>query len=357
MKQDWINFLAQKGARREGYDFGNQAEELLSAQSATVITPLTDLSLIRASGEDATIFLHNMLTNDINGLSSDGVQRNGLCNPKGRLLATLLLWREGPDLMIAVPADLQAVILKKLSMYVLRSKVKLTDASDERVLLGLSGPQFETAVNRLAPVPPIPLRSLRIEHGGLLIRLDERRILLALDTSEAPAIWQELTGTARPVGFSAWNWLEIVAGIPSITALTYEEFIPQMVNFDLIGGVSFHKGCYPGQEIVARTKYLGKIKRRMYRAHIEGNALTINAGDHLYAPETGEQPCGQVVNAAPSPLGGSDLLAVIQSTCADTGEVYLGNPSGPHLALLPLPYPQEDQQAAEKATPHGEPGV
>lgn len=353
MKQDWINFLAENGARNEGFDFGNQAEELFNAQSVTVISPLTDLGLIRASGEDATLFLHNLLTNDVKGLTVDGVQRNGLCNAKGRLLATLLIWREGADLMIAVPADLHAVILKKLSLYVLRAKVKLTDASDERVLLGLSGPQFETALTSLAPVSPPPLKNLRIEQG-MLIRLDERRVLLALDPLAAPRIWQNLILAARPVGLSAWHWLEIVAGIPSITSPTYEEFIPQMVNFDLIGGVSFNKGCYPGQEIVARTKYLGRIKRRMYRAHLHDDALRLNAGDHLYAPETGEQSCGRVVNVAPSPQGGNDFLAVIQSTCADAGEVHLGNSSGPRLIFLPLPYAQEEPPSAEAAAPHQE---
>ena len=342
MKQDWIDFLTQQGACADGLSFGNQPEELHAAQSAAVIAPLTDLGLIRVSGDDATTFLHNILTNDIKGLAKDGVQRNGFCNAKGRLLATMLIWRDGSDLLIAIPADLHGPILKKLSMYVLRSKVKLADASDERVLIGLSGTQVDTSLAQFAPTIPRVLQSAVLEFGQL-IRLDEQRLLLAVDSATAPVIWERLLGSARPVGFATWHWLEIMAGIPAISGSTFEEFVPQMVNFDLIDGISFNKGCYPGQEIVARMKYLGKLKRRMYRARIDNASLCIKPGDHLYAPETGDQSCGQVVNAAPSPHGGDELLAVIQSTCADAGEVHLGSLSGPRLTLLSLPYSYDNQ--------------
>ena len=344
MKQDWIDFLALQGARfdsPDGLGFGHQDNELASAQSGTILTPLADMGLIRASGADATEYLHNLLTNDVKGLPADGARRYGFCNAKGRLLASFMMWHERDDLLIALSADLQAAILKKLSMFVLRSKVKLTDASDERVLLGVSGPQAEAAVAELGAVPAAVLLTSQSQYGQI-IRLGEQRFLLALDTSAAPEVWQKLAAHARPAGLSAWHWLEIAAGMPSITAATLEEFIPQMVNYELIGGVSFTKGCYPGQEIVARTQYLGKIKRRMYRAHLESGAPI--AGAHLFAPETGEQSCGRVVNAAPSPQGGNEVLAVIQSSCADAGEVHLDNPTGPRLVFQPLPY---DSAAAQ----------
>ncbi len=343
MKQDWIDFLAQQGARHDslkgfGLDFGHPADELASAQSASILTPLVDQGLIRVSGADAAEFLHNLLTNDVKGLPADGARRYGFCNAKGRLLANFMMWHEGDDLMIALSADLHAAILKKLSMFVLRSKVKLTDAGDERVLLGLSGPQAEAAVAELGSVPAAVLKVCQNDHGQT-IRLDEQRYLLSLDAAAAPAAWRKLAAHARPAGLSAWHWLEIAAGMPNITAATQEEFIPQMVNYELIGGVSFSKGCYPGQEIVARTQYLGKIKRRMYRAHLESGVPL--AGAHLYAPETGEQSCGRVVNVAPSPQGGNEMLAVIQSTCADAGEVHLDNPAGPRLVFQSLPYDNE----------------
>lgn len=335
MKQNWIDFLQQHGARGEGLDFGNLAEELRSAQSATILAPLTDIGLIRVRGEDANVFLHNLLTNDLNGLSADGVQRSGICNPKGRLLATFLIWHEGADLLIALSSDLHATILKKLSMYVLRSKVRLSDAGDQRMLIGLSGPEAAKALADLGPIPAESLKITSIEYGQV-VRLDAERYLLAIDASATEAVWRKLAALARPVGLAAWHWLEITAGIPLVSSATQEEFIPQMINFELIDGVSFKKGCYPGQEIVARTQYLGKIKRRMYRAHLDEELPA--AGTHLYAPETGDQSCGTVVSSSPAPGGGNELLAVIQSTCAEAGEVHLHSPSGPRLIFQPLPY-------------------
>ena len=335
MKQDWIDFLQRQGARNESLDFGNLPEELRKAQSATVVAPLTNLGLIRVAGEDASAFLNNLLTNDINGLPTDGAQYNGLCNPKGRLLASFLVWRNGADILLALSADLHAAILKKLSMYVLRSKVKLTNAGNDLVLIGLSGTDAPQALADVGPLPATLLGSTSIEHGQLL-RLDEQRYLLALDPAAALNLWPKLATIARPVGLTAWRWLDIMAGIPQITLATQEEFIPQMINFEVIGGVSFKKGCYPGQEIVARTQYLGKIKRRMYRAHL-GAGLPV-AGAHVFAPETGDQSCGRVVSTSPAPQGGHELLAVIQSTCAEVGEVHLNTLAGPSLVLQPLPY-------------------
>lgn len=349
MKQDWIDFLLQQGVSRDCLDFGNQSEELACAQSATIVAPVLDLGLIRVSGEEAKVFLNNLLSNDIKGLPANTAQRNGFCNAKGRLLATFIIWHDGADLMLALAADLHAAILKKLSMYVLRAKVKLSDASNERLLLGVSGPQAEAILAGIGNVPTGSLSLDQIDHGHV-IRLDQQRFLLALDPSATQKIWQKLAVAARPVGLAAWHWLDIAAGIPQVTTSTFEEFIPQMVNLDLIGGISFTKGCYPGQEIVARTRYLGKIKRRMYRAHLDINRP--NCGDHLYAPETADQSCGRVVNVAPAPSGGHDLLAVIQSSCAEAGEVHLGNSSGPRLLLLQLPYEQEIQVASTAPATH-----
>ena len=346
MKQDWTDFLLQHGAAQNCLDFGKPGEELTCAQSATVVAPVLDLALIRASGEEAKVFLHNLLTNEVKGLHAGNASLSGFCNAKGRLLATFLIWHDGSDLLLALSADLHGTILKKLSMYVLRSKVKLTDASNERLILGVAGPEAERALSGFGEIPKSPLSISQIAHGQL-IRLDQQRFLLSIDAAVVQEVWQKLATVARPVGLDSWRWLDIVAGLPRVTQSTFEEFIPQMVNFDLIGGVSFTKGCYPGQEIVARTRYLGKIKRRMYRAHLEDGIP--NSGDHLYAPETEDQSCGRVVNVAPAPGGGHDLLAVIQSSCAEAGEVHLGEASGPRLVLLPLAYEQELRTATSGA--------
>ena len=139
------------------------------------------------------------------------------------------------------------------------------------------------------------------------------------------------------MGLAAWQWLEIAAGQPRVVAATQEAFVPQMLNMELpaVAGVSFSKGCYPGQEIVARTQYLGKIKRRTYRARL---VAATTAGIHVYAPETGDQHCGAIVSVAPSPAGGFECLVCIQSGAVEAGEVRVGAVDGERLEFLPLPY-------------------
>ena len=339
MTQEWISFLASQGLAADGNRFGAVADELVAARDGTVVAPLTDQGLIRASGADAAGFLHNLLTNDINGITPGGARFAGLCTAKGRLLTVLLIWREGDDFLLMLPREILPAILKKLSMYVLRSKVKLGDATAERALIGYSIPAAGSPPPTLGDaVAALARFGVTAIEGGQAIRLDDQRWLLALDAANADARWQQLAAAARPVGLAAWQWLEIVAGQPRVVAATQEAFVPQMLNRELpaVAGVSFSKGCYPGQEIVARTQYLGKIKRRTYRAGLSG---AVAAGAPVYAPETGDQQCGAVVSAAPSPAGGFECLVCVQSTAADAGEVHVGAPDGERLAFLPLPYP------------------
>lgn len=339
MNPDWKAFLERQGARFSDdgtADFGATADELEAARSATVLVPLSHLSLIRASGEEAASFLHNLLTNDARHLRPGQVQHNSLCSAKGRMMANFLVWREGSDYLLLLSRDLHPAILKKLSMYVLRSKVKLSDAGTDYVLLGIAGVGAEAALAALGVELAQPMSSAGFAAGTAL-RLDATRYLLALRPDASATTWQQLAAAARPAGTSVWRWLDIRAGVPRISTAVQEEFVPQMANFELIGGVSFQKGCYPGQEIVARTQYLGKLKRRMYLAHLGPDAAPA-AGTALYSPDLADQSCGTVVDAAPSPDGGHDLLAVVQMASAEAGDVRLGSASGPRLEFRPLPY-------------------
>lgn len=338
MTQEPIAFLAGQGLEADGSSFGTAADELAAARDCAVIAPLGDLGLIRASGIDAPDFLHNLLTNDIKGISAGASRFAGFCTAKGRLLALLLIWRDGDDFLLILPRDILPMILKKLSMYVLRSKVKLTDATNERLLVGFSN------AGGVSPVPTLgeatanlPRFGVAAVDGGQAIRLDDTRWLLALDASTAGSRWQQLAAVAHPVGLAAWQWLEITAGQPRVVAATQEAFVPQMLNMELpaVAGVSFSKGCYPGQEIVARTQYLGKVKRRTFRARL---ATAAAPGTHVYAPETGEQHCGAIVSVAPSPTGGYECLVCVQIGAVETGEVHVGTTTGERLEFLPLPY-------------------
>ena len=308
------------------------------AASETVIAPLSHLGLIQAEGDDALPFLHNLLTNDVNGLDENDLRRAGFCTPKGRMLADFLIWRSAGGVTMQISADLLSPILKKLSMYVLRSKVKLSDVSETLARIGLSGPEAAALLQQQGLPQPAPMRQQGFSDG-VVLGFSKTRFEIVIAAEKVAALWQSLSIEAKLVGIAAWRSLDIAAGIPLITAATSEAFVPQMVNFEMIGGVSFKKGCYPGQEIVARTHYLGKIKRRMYRAHVDADSVL--AGTSVYAPEMEDQACGIVVGTAPSTKGGVELLFSAQSSCVAAGEIHFGNGAGPVANMLPLPYPVE----------------
>lgn len=329
MNPNWRSFLESAdgvfdGETSEIINFGDATAELLAASTQTVLVPLTHLGLIEASGEEAKPFLHSQFTNDINHLGEELAQHAAWCTAKGRMQASFLIWRSGENYQLAVAADLQEAAQKRLQMFVLRAKVKLTAQTDSTLLLGLSGRQAEAALADAAlPCPTSPMSSAAAD-GITVIRLDATRFIIALPEAAQAPLWQKLTLKARPAGVPVWRWLDIQAGFPLVTLATKEEFVPQMADFEKIGGVSFHKGCYPGQEIVARTQYLGKVKRHLYRLR---STHALKAGDSLHSPDNPDQACGMVMTAAPSPTGGYEALAVVQSNFSTN--VHLGALEGP----------------------------
>ncbi len=341
MNASWLEFLNRSGARLENgiaRDFGDAMGELVAARdasTATVVSPLAHLGLIDCSGEDAADFLHNQLTTDIKHLAPDSAQHTAWCTAKGRMFASFLLYREPQGYGALVASDLASAVHKRLQMYVLRSKVKISDRSNESALIGVSGKDAEAAL-RTAGLP-VPEKALAVADGSgtdaspspvRVIRLDERRFVVVAAGESAPALWTALAAKARAVGTPAWNWLEIDAGIVLVTKATSEEFVPQMANFDKIGAVSFHKGCYPGQEIVARAQYLGRIKRHLYRLQ---TSAAISAGTTIVAPENPEHPWGIVANVAASPDGAYDALAVLQESYAEATSLNFGRADGPAI--------------------------
>jgi folate-binding protein YgfZ len=333
MNPNWRSFLESAegifdGETSDLLNFGDATAELRAASQLTVLVPLTHLAVLDAVGDDAKPFLHSQLTNDINHLTADQAQHAGWCTAKGRMQASFIIWRQGEHYQMALAADLQEAAQKRLQMFILRSKVKLTAATDT-LLLGLSGPQAEEALADAAL--PCPGAAMTTAHadGVTIIRLDASRFIIALPEASKAALWQKLTVKARPAGVPVWRWLDIQAGLPLVTLATKEEFVPQMADFEKIGGVSFHKGCYPGQEIVARTQYLGKVKRHLYRLSSD---QALKAGDVLHSPDNLEQACGMVMTAAPSPAGGYTALAVIQSNFSSN--VHLGSREGPQVQAV-----------------------
>jgi folate-binding protein YgfZ len=332
MQPDWLQFLTAQGAIIEDgtvQHFGDAAAELTATAKQTVLCDLSQFSTLRVSGEDAQSFLQNLLSNDIREVSATRAQYSSFNTAKGRMLATFLIWRDKDDYLLQLPNTLAEQLRKKLSMYVLRAKVKIT--GDDVISLGVSGSSAQL------PMDCSQLPQFGVIHADNIsvIRLGDTRFLLC--TTQAQTLWQTLSGEALPVGSACWDWLNIRAGIPVILPKTQEQFVPQMVNFDLIGGINFKKGCYPGQEIVARMHYLGKLKRRMYLAHVDGE-IAPQAGDELYSEDMAGQASGMIANAAAAPNGGYDVLAVVQIASRDAHEVHLNSLQGAVLNFGALPY-------------------
>ena len=338
MNQTWQDFLTAQYAHIEdgvAQHFGDASSELSTTKTCTAICDLSQFGLIKVSGEDAQNFLQNLFSSDVREVSVQHAQISSFSTAKGRMQASFLIWKTGEDYFLHLPRSLHGAIQKKLSMYVLRSKVKISDASDELVCLGLAGIEAQALVEEcFASIPQDAMAVAHDKHGSI-IRLGSDRFQIVTTPEQAISLWKCLNDGARPAGSSCWDWLNIRAGVPVILPATQEQFVPQMANLELIGGVSFKKGCYPGQEIVARMQYLGKLKRRMYLAHVAGPA---QAGDELYSAEMSGQACGMVVNAAPAPGGGYDLLAVVQISSHDAHPVHLGSLEGETLQFEELPY-------------------
>ena len=340
MNQDWQNFLRQQGAQlQEGVvqHFGDIQAELLATRDGTVLCDLSQFGTLRVTGEEAQGFLQNLLSNDIKAVTGKAAQLSSFNSPKGRMLATFLIWQDGADYVLQLPRSLVPAMHKKLAMYVLRAKVKVSDASDEIICLGLSGKDAAALLQQHFDITLEQDNSVAQHEQASVIRIAANRFQICTDTQHAAALWSSLSATAKPACSSCWDWLNIRAGIPVVTPATQEQFVLQMANLDILGGVSFKKGCYPGQEIVARTHYLGKQKRRMFLAHIESDS-TAAAGNELFSEEMAGQPCGMVINASPAAGGGYDLLAVMQIGSRETGNVHLQSLQGAKLNFLPLPY-------------------
>jgi len=305
-----------------------------SGPSAVYCTSL-GLSLLSFAGPDAEAFLQGQLSNDLDALASGAVQLSSYNSPKGRMLATLALWRNGADAFSAlVAADIAESLRKRLTMFVLRSKVFIVDLSPSHALVGIGGAGARDAVRAAMGAAP-EAGEVDIGDEVTTIALPDGRIVVATTHARAEALRARLATGVAEVPQDVWRWLGIRAGVPMIGAATQDLFVPQTANLDLLDGVSFHKGCYTGQEIIARTQYLGRLKERMHLFHAD--APPPSPGAKLFGAVFGDQACGAVVEAAPSPDGGSDLLAVVQLSALD-GALHVGSPDGPVLASLALPY-------------------
>lgn len=347
----------------------SQPTSSMSAAPVAGAVRLSDFGVMRAQGEEAAKFLHSQLTQDLALQTAQQARLAGYCSAKGRLLATLLAVKpDDQTVLMALPADVLPATLKRLSMFVLRAKCKLSDASGEWSAWGLAGeaaaqwlsasgvtelPAQTWQVARFTPAagqapasdpaqsaapssPQSAAPSEARETGGaqaLVTRLPDdgtapRFLLLQPAAAPAPALPE--------LALDDWHGLDVRAGLAWVRGATVEQFVPQMVNLELIGGVNFQKGCYPGQEVVARSQYRGTIKRRTHPFLVEDGTQPQLAQEIFHSEDPG-QPAGLV--AATGRSGGhAVLLAEVKLAALEGGSLHLGSADGPRLIHQALPY-------------------
>jgi len=360
---NWQQFLTTQGAHWSNtehtdkhYDhvhyFGNEPDNATRekrtalAGEQTILCDLSHYGLIQVTGPESESFLQNQFCNDVSKTSSLQSQLNAYCTPKGRVLAFFRLFQRENNYYLRLPREILEPTLNRLRMYVMMTKTELSDGSDTLARIGYAGPQAGQRLRTLFDDTVSIATDTVTQTAGLTIICiqADTRFEIYGDEIALQNLWQQLADTATPVGAGAWELLDIHAALPDVYPQTQEAFVPQMLNLQAIDALSFKKGCYPGQEIVARMHYLGKLKRRMFVAHID-DATRVQPGDTLFAEGSeSAQGIGKVVRAQRNPEGGSDLLAVIEISSAEERVLRLHDANGPLLKLLALPYTIEEAQ-------------
>lgn len=341
MVEQWIKYLHQVGAQFENHaviHFGQPTEESQQILTGNTLMDLSYLGIIKVTGKDAQQFLQGQLTNDVNQVTENQGQLSAWCSPKGRMIANFRLFKSNDVYYIILPEENIVTILKRMQMFVLRADVKLEDISYSLARIGIAGPDSQTLLaDCLGQAPDLAVDSSLTVDQTIVLRVtsDRLRYIVISKPAQLQTIWECLSQKARPVGTQEWKLFNILAGFPQILLETKEEFTPQMVNLQLLNGISFTKGCYVGQEIVARTQHLGILKRRLYLVKIDTDQLP-EAGDAVYC-EADAQGLGKIVNAQFHPEGGVVALAVLPIEHVET-PIHLNNAEGARLQLLNLPY-------------------
>jgi folate-binding protein YgfZ len=302
------------------------------ADSAFFCT-LSHEGVLAVRGVDAGKFLQGQLTCNLNYLSDNRASLGARCTQKGRMQSSFRILLEGDGVLMAMATGLIEPQLADLKKYAVFSKSKLTDESAAWVRFGLES--ADTALTALGLDLPTDTDSVARHESLIAIRVSPGRAELWAPAGQADTLTSRLSAQLAKADLNQWLLGQVRAGIGQVMPTTRELFIPQMLNLQAVGGVSFKKGCYTGQEIVARMQYLGKLKRRLYRLQLDASELP-EPGTALFS-DTHGSAIGEVVIAARTGQN-IELLAVVQAEAAQGGSLHLGALAGPPLQLLDLPY-------------------
>lgn len=356
MNQDWKVFLQENGAEfvasssdnvtpEKLVSFGHPGIEMQISSQDVLLSNASERGLIKVNGEDAESFLQNQLTNDIRNVTETSHQASAWCSPKGRIIANFRIFKRNGHFYLALSSDLIEHVMKKLRMYVMMSKVVIEDVTDQLVYFTFAGKNTDSLMQDMLEIS-IPSDAETLQHNSVTLLRSvisdsentTRFDIFVEDINEAKALWTQCKEQATPVSGAGIRYLNIVSGSPEITAASSEAWIPQMVNYIHLKGVDFKKGCYPGQEVVARLNYLGKTKRRMYRLQIDTDHLPV-VGAEIKSDKDAE--AGKVLNAVFNADGKVEALAILKIADAINPLTLAANDAT--ITLLDLPYSVSDE--------------
>jgi len=287
----------------------------------SLITIIPGFSLLHVSGSDAVSFLHAQLTCEVETLADGTGGTAAWCNPKGRVISTFLVYRLNDEFFLLLPSVLRDYVIRRLNMFILRADVRICDFTEDRSLLGVRDHSENSQIFNITKLNErLHLFQPDVEAERCLI-VDKNEVL--------QKVWTDLARSFKPVDSRCWNLLDIKAGISWLNTKTTEQFLPQELNLEETGGLSFGKGCYPGQEVVARVHYRGQVKRRLYHAFADSRA---EPAVGMKIRDDNGKSAGTVVSTVPY-TEGYNILAVIDTNCEAGGAFKLEN--GPPLNIHP----------------------
>ena len=355
MKEQWQKALTELGLAKDGDDFVYPA----GPEAADVICPLASATVLHVTGDGAELFLQAQFSNDIAALELPGSQLTTWSSLKGRVITLLRVLKITDGFLLYLPTALAEPVLKRLRLYAsvpvmkdgkpLKQKSKITiEPRDDLLVVGVSGVKaVKTLTEGGLNLPEKTDATSELATGGWVTRVRDiagaatPRFEIVANTMQVTQYWRDLSQACVPAAETAWRLQNIDAGVPSVTANTTEAFVLQMMNLQHIGGVSFKKGCFPGQEVVARMQYLGKLKRKMFRLEHSGEHLA-QAGDELFKAGGGSA-VGKVVDAVAAGDRTFRMLAVV-SIEATVDTLYLDKEATQPLKLLSFPYDTPDPE-------------
>ncbi len=332
MQETWQAFLQQQGATINDDGAIDLECTNLNISETPLSAPLSGFAMLAVEGNDRHVFLHGQFINDLNLIDKPAAQLSAWCNPKGQLITNFLVVNTGTSYLLIFKQELKEFVQKRLTMFVMRSNVTITDISETSPLLGLANTTDYSLLDKNIPTTSGAVYAF----DGLIIIChpdDSGRYLLTGSTDALINKLSLLKNKFTMVASSIWNLLDILAGLPWITSATQEQFLPQMLNLDALNGLSYKKGCYPGQEVIARLHYRGEVKKRLQLITTD-QQLTV--GNNLYLKESGSK-IGTVINSACHTDGLSHALAIIELDKINE-PLFTDTQSNHEVSIRELPY-------------------